>query len=256
MNLKAGLALLLLGACASEKRGEIEADLLPRADADLLAENYSAAAFKYEKFLRLNPETARRAWLHSQIGVCRNGSRDYEGALRAFDLALAAAPDAVLQIRIRYRRAIANNFLDRPEPALADLEEVRDAPSEKRGEAVKTAEFLRILGGTEIRAGFWVRGQRTIKDLIEKFPTSPEAETVRPYLALKAFTVQLAQCADDKAASAKVAELRSKGVSARPISWPDRTGVVVVTGEFARYPDAVRERVRLREKGLDAFILP
>ncbi|MBI2898978.1 MAG: SPOR domain-containing protein [Planctomycetes bacterium] len=252
-------AAIMLAAVACRTEGtkdEVEPGLLDRAAADLLSENYSSAAFKYEQFLRVNPETSRRAWIYAQVGLCRNGAGDYEGAIRNFDQALVAGPDPVLRLQIRYRRAIAQNFLDRPEGALSDLEEVQLAPKELRDRAVKTTEFLRILGVTEIRAGFWPRGQKTFRELVEKHPQSQEAVLVKPLLMLKAFTVQVAGCADEKAARARVTEFLKKGIVARILDLPERPGVAVVSGEFARYPDAVRERARIRAMGIDAFILP
>lgn len=258
MRERAAAMLVFLSACttAETKKGEVEPELLERAAADLLAENYSSAAFKYDRYLSLNPETPRRAWVHAQVGLCRNGAGDYESAIRSFDQALAGGPDPVLRLRIRYRRAVAHNLLERPEPALADLEEVRAASKADRESAVKSSEFLRVLGVTELRAGFWNRGQKTLKELVEQYPQSQEASLVKPFLVLKGFTVQLAGCSDEKAAGAKIAELKTRGIAARSLAVPERPGVLVVTGEFARYSEAARERARIKGLGIDAFVLP
>jgi tetratricopeptide (TPR) repeat protein len=248
-------ALLAAAACGSgEKKGEREPELLERASADLLAENYSAAAYRYDLYLRHNPDAPRKAWVLAQIGLCRNGSGDYEGALRTFDQALAASPDAALRAQIHYRRAIAQNFLDRPDAALADLGEVESSP--KREEAVKTAEFLRILGVTAIRAGNWTRGRRALQELVEKHPQSQEASIARPLLTLKTFAVQVAGGVAPEQAAAKVTDFRRRGVEARAVDLPDRTGKTLLVGEFAKYADAVTERDRLKRMGVDGFILP
>lgn len=252
----AAAALLAAAACSSgETKREEDPELLDRAAADLLAEHYSSAAFKYEQYLSRHPETAKRPWILSQVGLCRNGQGDYEGAVRTFDQALGARPDDTLRLQIRYRRAIALNFLDRPDGALSDLQEIEAAPRETRESAVKSAEFLRILGVTQIRAGLWPSGRKTLQALVDQFPHSQEAAVVKPLIALKSFTVQVSSATDEKAAKAKVADFQKKGLLCRVLSLPERNPAVV-TGDFATYADAVKERSRLKAIGVDGFILP
>lgn len=252
----AAAAVLAAAACTTGNgKVEEDKDALDKAGADLLAEHYSSAAYKYDQYLQRHPETPRRAWILSQIGLCRNGQGDHEGAVRSFDQALAAGPDAVLRLQIRYRRAIAMNFLDRPDAALSDLQELEAAPRDRRESAVKSAEFLRILGVTQLRSGLWTSGRKTLQALVDGFPQSQEAAVMKPLLALKSFTVQLSSASDEKSASAKVADFQKKGLLCRVLALPDRNPAVV-TGDFLTYADAVKERNRLRNIGVDGFILP
>lgn len=252
------VAFLAVLGCTSggNHDGEREAELLDRAARDFLHENYSSAAFRYEQFLRLNPETPKRAWILAQVGLCRNGAGDFEGAIRAFDEALKAGSDAVLRLQIRFRRAVSLNLTDRPESALLDLAEVEAAPKDRRENAVKSAEFLRTLGVTAMRAGQWARGQKTLQQLVEQDPQNPEAATARALLAMKTFSVQVAGGVDERSAAGKVSELKSKGVVARAVALPERSGVSILVGEFSRYPEAVRERERLKALGIPGFVLP
>lgn len=251
------LFLLLFGcASSSRKEGVVRPELLDQAAEHYLKASYGSAALYYENYLTLNPLSPRRAWIYTRVGLCRNGERAYRMAIEAFGQALAAGAVGTLRLEILYRRAIAYNFSDMPDLALIDLERVLVEPATLREEVIKSAEFERILGVTLIRAGEWKRGRQILENLIRAFPRSPEAISAYRLLSFRKFSIQVARCPNQQSADRKISALRGKGVAGRAEPLPDHSGLSILVGAFSRYDEVVREREKLKQLGIEGFILP
>ncbi len=236
----AAALLVCLAACSSTPSTPTREVSLERADTEFLAGNYSRAGHLYEEALpMLAPE--RRAATLVQVGKCRLGSGDADGAIQSFGEALTATSAPELRCEIHYRRAAAYSAGWHPVEALADLCRVRDAGASTRATVVRTEEYLYRLGVTTLRTGDWKNGKAALAELIQKFPASREAADARDRAAMSDFRVQIGRVREPKADA-----LRSASGD-----W------IVCSGRFARFTDAVREMERLRKSGYpDAFVIP
>lgn len=230
------LLLCLSAACSVPEAAPAREWSAARADAEFLLGSFSGAAHLYEQALAGAPE-ARRAEVLAQIGKCRLGAGDPEGAIRAFGEALAAGPAAELRAEIHYRRAAAHNSRWEPVEALADLGRAREACAG----AVKAEEFAYRLAVTTLRAGDWKGGRALLGEVASRWPRSREAADAKDRLALDAFRIQ-------------VARVRQPKGDTTPSAAGDH---LVLVGRFTRFPEAVREMERMRRAGQpDAFVIP
>src|SRR5688572_7837963 len=137
------LALPLAAACSTPPAApapDPEAARLD-ADAEFLQRRDAAAEREYERLLT-NASSQDRGPLLVQIGRCRLGKGDANGAIAAFDEATTLPLSEPLKVESWYRRALAHNSLWRPERALVDFRRVLDASPQARAAAIKADEFL------------------------------------------------------------------------------------------------------------------
>jgi tetratricopeptide (TPR) repeat protein len=253
----AALLLPLFAACSS---GPAPApDSGPsrlQADAEFLQRRDGSAEREYERLLQ-SASPGDRGPLLIQIGRCRLGKGDAQGAIAAFDEAAGLSLPESLRIEAWYRRGLAHNFLWRPDRALVDFKRVLDAPKDARESAVKSDEFLYRLGVTYLRLGMAAEGRRCLDQIVREHPESSDAPEARERLALKAIYVQIART-NEVTATRRASEARAKGLSVEVLASTSSPGDrLVVVGRFAKFEDAVRELDRIRGLGYaDAFPIP
>lgn len=258
--------MLALSACSSTPPGPDPSPspvgTVTRADADArflaarTGSDFRQAANLYGELLeRARP--SERPELLAQIGKCRMGSGEYEGAVQAFTDILEESVPAELRVEAYYRRGLAYNALWKPESALADLRKVQQAPAETRGRAIPEPEFLLRLGVTLMRTGLWSEGRHGLEQLLKSHPKSDEAGQARDRAAMTSFRVQIGAVQDDATAARRVAEAAAKGLRAESVASAEGGRRLILTGSFKRFDDAVREMERLRGLGFaDAFPVP
>ena len=116
------MALFALSHPFSAKaQSERYLELADSADMCIAKENWHLAEETITAALRLEPANAANAMLLSNLGVVRTRLKDYNGALQAFDIALAMAPNSK-SVRINRARTYLETHED--EAALKDLDDV------------------------------------------------------------------------------------------------------------------------------------
>ena len=250
------LVLPLLAACSSA---------LPRLNPGVaipggrrfLQRRDASAEREYERLLQQAP-AGERGPILIQVGRCRLGKGDATGAIAAFDEAAASVLPEPMKVEAWYRRGIAQNFLWRPDRALADFRRVLDAPKSAREAAVKTDEFLYRLGVTYLRLGMVPEGRKCLDQIVKEHPDSSDAPEAKERLALKTMYIQIARAPNEVTATRRAAEARAKGLAVEVLSSASAPGGrLVVVGRFTRFEDAVRELEKIRGLGYaDAFPIP
>ncbi|HKS16801.1 MAG TPA: tetratricopeptide repeat protein [Planctomycetota bacterium] len=252
------LLLPLFMACSSTPDPAPEAEASRhQADVEFLQRRDSAAEREYERLLQSAP-SGERGPLLIQLGRCRLGKGDATGAIAAFDEAAASSLPEPMKVEAWYRRGIAQNFLWRPDRALADFRRVLEAPKSAREAAIKTDEFLYRLGVTYLRLGMAAEGRKCLDQIVKDHPESSDAPEARERLALKTMHIQIARAPNEVTAARRVSEARAKGLSAEVLASASAPGGrLVVVGRFSKFEDAVRELERIRGLGYaDAFPIP
>ena len=142
---KTGIVLSVLFTSLSSVYAQSEQylALADSADTYIAKENWKMAEKTLTSALRLEPGNASNVMLLSNLGVVRTRLRDYDGALQAFDVALAMSPKSKT-VRINRARTYLETHED--EAAIEDINEVLRLDS-LQDWSLRTRALLRLSQG-------------------------------------------------------------------------------------------------------------
>lgn len=231
----------------------------PRALADAekayLRNDTGKALQIYERFRKENPGSPHEALAFYFEGQCLL----LEGSpILARQRLEAALPSADETLRGRVHLALGNSYFveDRYDEAEQAYLAARASPGIPADEALfKAALCARRLGD-------WAEAERRLREIVEKHPTGPRAETARQHLDWtdRHFAIQAGMFKMKKNADSRAAEMRKTGLEPRvqTVGASGERLYRVSVGRFSDYAEAKRQMDALRAKGVltDALIIP
>lgn len=203
--------------------------------------------------LKNSPEAARACYIRG-MAYAQSGQR--ARAYADLDRAAREARDADLA----WRAEAALGVLYFEDERWADAARILARATDKMPTAPPLDALLYRLGLCHERTGRWAEAQLAYRRLVDALPDGPYGEPARRRLDLKAdhFAIQCDVLSQPQVAQRRVAELKSKGLSAyaRPEVRKGKTYHVVLVGQYGRYADAKAALARVRGYVPQAVLWP
>lgn len=235
--------------------------LLNRADEAFLDGDYARAQTLFQQYLHSYPDIPEAARAHQYSGKCNLAMGKVRDGLSDLQRALELTRDDLLKLRIY--ETLSRGYKQNGEPAraAASLDPILSAPRSLADQVMPRPELMLQLGLLSIRAAEWDRGREVLEMLVREFPSSDEARRAREKMSFtdRRFFVQLGAFKDPGHAEEQIKDLNGRGISShlKEAVLSDGHQVYwVLTGGYGSWDEAAREAERLKQKGIDALVVP
>ena len=227
------------------------------AEQSFLQGDYVSASNFYQIFIKNNPRSAYLPESVYRTGLCQISLGEYDQAIATFQEVLGKARSEELRTQVLAGLGQTYMFKGAYEKSALYYQKAL------RGNTgtISLPEIYFNLGTALMRSGEWQKGNEYFRRLLKLTSEGPLAESAQERLLLpkNIFTVQIAKYRDEKNAQKHLAELNEQkdiNASIKIMLINGETFYFIWAGSFSNWDTAKQRAEELREKGIEAMIVP